>query len=88
MSVSETYVRARIDEETKVQATDALAAMGLTVSDALRMMLRRVAAEGRLPFEVRTPNRETRAALGELKAGKGKRFKTARALLADLNAND
>ena len=77
-------VRARIDSETKASASAALAAMGLSVSDAIRMLLRRVADEKRLPFEVMVPNAESRAAMAELDAGKGKRFKSAEALFDDL----
>lgn len=77
-------VRARIDSDTKANASKALAAMGLSVSDAIRMMLRRVAEEKRLPFEVKLPNAESRAAKAELDAGKGKRFQSADALFDDL----
>ena len=77
-------VRARIDSDTKANASKALAAMGLSVSDAIRMMLRRVAEEKRLPFEVKLPNAESRAAKAELDAGKGKRFQSANALFDDL----
>ena len=77
-------VRARIDHDTKTAASLALAAMGLSVSDAIRIMLRRVAEEKRLPFDVKVPNRESVAAMAELDAGKGKRFATADALFDDL----
>ena len=83
-----TYVRARIDSETKERATDALEAMGLSVSDAIRLLMLRVADEKRLPFEVRVPNATTRKAIAELEAGKGKRFRSVKALMDDLNAND
>lgn len=52
-------VRARIDAHIKEEATEVLAAMGLTVSDALRIMLTRVAREKALPFEPLVPNAET-----------------------------
>jgi DNA-damage-inducible protein J len=77
-------VRARIDSDTKASASKALAAMGLSVSDAIRMMLRRVADEKRLPFEVKVPNVESKAAIKELESGKGKTFKSADALFDDL----
>jgi DNA-damage-inducible protein J len=77
-------VRARIDSDTKASASKALAAMGLSVSDAIRMMLRRVADEKRLPFDVKVPNAESKAAIKELEAGKGKTFKSADALFDDL----
>jgi DNA-damage-inducible protein J len=53
---TDTVVRARIDAATKEQATEALAAMGLSVSDAIRLLLVRIAADG-IPFSVKTPNR-------------------------------
>ena len=51
MSSADTYVRARIDSTTKARAADALEAMGLSLSDAIRLLMLRVADEGRLPFE-------------------------------------
>jgi DNA-damage-inducible protein J len=84
----ETYVRARIDMKTKARAEDALAAMGLSVSDAIRLLMLRVADEQRLPFDVKVPNAKTRKAMTELKAGKGKRVASVKDLMADLNARD
>ncbi len=78
-------VRARIDSDTKAAATKALAAMGLSVSDAIRMILRRVADEQKLPFEVKVPNAESLNAKQELETSKGKRFKSADALFGDLD---
>jgi DNA-damage-inducible protein J len=83
-----TYVRARIDTVTKDRATDALEAMGLSVSDAIRLLMFRIADERRLPFEVKAPNATTRKAIAELEAGKGKKFTSVEALMADLNADD
>jgi DNA-damage-inducible protein J len=77
-------VHVRVDEKVKAKATAALESMGLSVSDAVRMMLVRVAVEKVLPFEVRTPNAATVKALKEVEAKKGKRFKTAAALFEDL----
>ena len=77
-------VRARIDGVTKEKASAALAAMGLSVSDAIRMMMHRVAEEQKLPFEVRVPNRESVAAMAELDAGNGASFASADALFDDL----
>lgn len=77
-------VRARIDSETKHAASAALAAMGLSMSDAIRMMLRRIAEEKRLPFDVAVPNATSVAAMRELDAGKGKRFVDADELFDDL----
>jgi DNA-damage-inducible protein J len=58
-------IHVRIDEQVKKEATEALKKMGLSVSDAVKMLLVRVAAEKRLPFEVRVPNAETVAAIEE-----------------------
>jgi DNA-damage-inducible protein J len=58
-------IHVRVDEEVKTQATETLASMGLSVSDAVRVFLKRVVAEKAMPFEVRVPNISTRAAMAE-----------------------
>lgn len=58
-------IHVRVDEEVKAQATETLASMGLSVSDAVRVFLKRVVAEKAMPFEVRVPNISTRAAMAE-----------------------
>ena len=63
--MSTTMVHIRIDERMKTQATETLAAMGLSVSDAVRVFLTRVVAEQQLPFALKVPNPETRAAMIE-----------------------
>jgi DNA-damage-inducible protein J len=83
---TDTVVRARIDSDTKERATEALQAMGLTVSDAIRLMLLRVADEKRLPFAVQVPNAATVEAMTELEEGKGKRFTDAEELFEDIGA--
>ena len=83
---TDSVVRARIDSETKARATEALHAMGLTVSDAIRLMLLRVADEKRLPFAVQVPNATTLEAMKELEAGKGKRFSDIEELFEDIGA--
>lgn len=62
--------------------------MGLNISDAIRLLMLRIAEEQRMPFEVRTPNATTRKAVAELEAGRGKRFATVDDLMADLHADD
>jgi DNA-damage-inducible protein J len=64
-----TVVRARIDERTKRQAAAALKKIGLTVSDAFRLLMVRVAAEKTLPFEPLNPNAETIAAMKAARRG-------------------
>jgi len=81
-------VRARIDEKIKEEATVVLAAVGLTVSDAFRLMLTRVAREKALPFEPMIPNAKTIAAMKEARKGGPPSFKNVDSLLADLNADD
>ena len=81
-------VPARIDGKIKDEATIVLAAMGLTVSDAFRLMLTRVAREKSLPFEPLVPNATTIAAMKEARNGGLPSFKDAETLLADLNADD
>jgi DNA-damage-inducible protein J len=88
VNTADTYVRARIDTKTKERAADALEAMGLSISDAIRLLMLRIADERRLPFEVKVPNATTRKAMAELEAGKGKRFLSVEALMADLHADD
>ena len=66
-----TVVRARIDEHIKEEATVVLAAMGLTVSDAFRIMLIRIAREKALPFEPLIPNEKTIKAMRQARSGKG-----------------
>lgn len=88
MATADTYVRARIDTATKERAAEALEDMGLSISDAIRLLMLRVADERRLPFEVKVPNTTTRKAITELESGKGKRLATVKALMADLHADD
>ena len=88
MANAETYVRARIDEDTKQRASEALEAMGLSVSDAIRLLMRRVARERRLPFDITVPNAETQHAMTEFGPGKSKRFDTVETLMADLHEDD
>ena len=81
---SDTVVRARIDSDTKARAMEALHAMGLSVSDVIRLLLVRIAEEQRLPFEVRVPNHKTLDAMRELEEGRGERFDSAEGLFRDL----
>jgi DNA-damage-inducible protein J len=86
--ITDSVVRARIDGHTKEVASHVLAEMGLSVSDAIRILLVRVAAEKALPFDIRVPNAETRAAMDELETGRGAKFETVADLMANLNADD
>jgi len=81
-------VRARIDARTKKQAAAALKKIGLTVSDAFRLLLVRVAAEKALPFEPLNPNAETVAAMKAARRGDLIKVGTPDKLLRSLNAGD
>lgn len=82
---ADSVVRARIPSDTKDQASAALARMGLSVSDAIRLLLMRIADEQRLPFDVTVPNAATRKAMADLEAGKGTRYANCGDLLSDLD---
>jgi len=85
-----TMVHVRLDEHIKAQATETLAAMGLSVSDAVRVFLMRVVAEKQLPFALKVPNAETRAAMAEadeIVRNRHARFATAAELFDDLEKN-
>lgn len=81
-------VQARIDGAIKDEAAAVLAAMGLTVSDAVRLLLTKVAREHALPFDPLIPNAETIAAMKEARRGNLPSFATVGELMADLNAPD
>jgi DNA-damage-inducible protein J len=81
-------VRARIDEHIKEEAATVLATMGLTVSDAFRIMLTRIAREKALPFEPLVPNEETIQAMKEARRGKLASFNNTDGLMTDLNSED
>lgn len=81
-------VRARIDEDVKEEAAAILAAAGLTVSDAFRMMLMKTVAEKALPFDPLTPNKKTIEAMKAARRGELTKVGRADDLLADLHADD
>ncbi len=83
-----TMVHIRVDENLKAQASDTLAAMGLSLSDAVRVFLTRVVAEQGLPFALKVPNAETWTALAEAEAiidARNARFTSAEALFDALD---
>lgn len=81
-------VRARIDEQIKAEATLVLEAIGLTPSDAIRIMLTRVAREKALPFEPLVPNKKTIEAMKEARRGNLPSYSPVDELMADLDAED
>ncbi len=83
-------VHVRVDEQIKAQATETLAAMGLSVSDAVRVFLMRVVADKQMPFALKVPNAETRTAMAEAEEIAFKRrarFENATELFDDLEKN-
>jgi DNA-damage-inducible protein J len=78
----------RMDDDLKARATEALAAMGLTASDAVRLLFHRIAADQAFPLELKVPNAETRAAIEEsraMMAARRARFTDAETMIADLD---
>lgn len=88
--VSTTMVHVRVDKKIKAQAAETLAAMGLSVSDAVRVFLMRVVAEKQMPFVLKVPNAETSSAMAEaddIVRTHRARFNTATELFDDLEKN-
>jgi DNA-damage-inducible protein J len=81
-------VRARIDAKTKAEAAVVLSSIGLTVSDAFRLLMVKVAAEKALPFEPLVPNAETIAAVEATRRGELKTVGGLDGLMAELHADD
>ena len=79
-----TDVRSRIEPHLKDRATEVLAECGLKLSDAIRLFLRQVVAERGLPFEVRSPNATTKAAMKQSRAIRKAKFGTAQEIMDDL----
>lgn len=90
MTAQTSMLHIRVDDDTKEQATQALTAMGMSVSDAVRLFLRRVVIDQAFPLELKVPNMETRAAMEEsraMMAARRARFASADELFADLEKN-
>lgn len=87
--MTNTIVRARIDARVKKEAAEVLATIGLTVSDAFRLMMMKIAADKALPFDPLIPNAETIEAMRAARRGElSGPFSSVDELLADLNAED
>jgi len=81
-------VRARVNSEVKAEAAAILASIGLTPSDAYRMLLLRIVEERALPFHPLVPSETTLAAIREARNGDLPRFTSVEDLMSDLNADD
>jgi len=88
MATLNSVVRARIDEHIKIEAEAVLASIGLTASDAFRMLMMRIAKEKVLPFEPLVPNNETIEAMKAARRGELVTVGSADNLLGKLNARD
>ncbi|BBU60297.1 DNA damage-inducible protein [Methylosinus sp. C49] len=86
--MTNTVVRARIDEHVKEEAAAVLATIGLTVSDAFRLMMVRIATDKTLPFELLVPNAETVEAMKAARRGELVDVGAPENLLQSLNAGD
>jgi DNA-damage-inducible protein J len=85
-----TMLHVRVDENVKNEATATLAAMGLTVSDAVRIFLLRVIADKQMPFLLQVPNLETRNAMieaDELAKARSMRLSNSLDIFDDLEKN-
>ncbi|MFZ4624727.1 MAG: type II toxin-antitoxin system RelB/DinJ family antitoxin [Rhodoferax sp.] len=90
MTTHTSMLHIRVEDDIKEQATQALTAMGLSVSDAVRLFLRRVVIDQAFPLELKVPNAQTRAAMEEsrtMMATRRARFANAEELFADLEKN-
>ncbi len=87
MTTHTSMLHIRVDDAIKAQAVETLAAMGLSISEAVRLFLHRVVADQAFPLELKVPNAETRAAMNEARAMTAARCDTAGALFDDLEKN-
>jgi DNA-damage-inducible protein J len=81
-------IHIRVDQDLKTLASDTLDEMGLSLSDAVRLLLTRIAIEKALPFEIRVPNARTVAAMQAGDRGEVSKASSVAAMMAQLNAND
>lgn len=90
MATHSSMLHVRIDNETKARATEALASVGMSVSDAVRLFLHRVVVDQAFPLELKVPNKETiqaRAEADEIISKRQARFSNATELFDDLEKN-
>jgi DNA-damage-inducible protein J len=83
-----TVVSARISEEIKKEAMSVLKELGLTPARAFRIMMKRIATEGEMPFDILVPNAETVEALEAARRGEVRTCNTVEELFAELNSDD
>ena len=91
MTAHTSMLHVRVDDDIKAQAAQVLAAMGLSMSDAVRLFLRRVVIDQAFPLELKVPNAQTRAAIDESRAMMANRracSATSKALSSNLEKNN
>ena len=87
MTTNSSMLHVRMDSELKREAIHALAAMGLTASEAVRLLFHRIAVDQAFPLELKVPNAETRGAMAEVDEmvkSRGARFANADEMFAEL----
>ena len=87
MSTQSSMLHVRMDTDLKRRATKTLAAMGMTVSDAVRLLFHRIAVDQAFPLELKVPNAQTRRAMAEvdeLVKTRKRRFASADEMFAEL----
>lgn len=87
-AIADDTVRARVSSDVKEKASAIFKSMGITTSDAIRMMLVQVVSKNALPFDVESPNAVTREAIAASRAGDVATFDTVEDLFADLHSED
>ncbi len=85
---SNSIVQASVDKRIKKEAAEVLADAGLTISDAFRLLLTRIATEKTMVFDPLIPNADTIAAMNDAREGRVKSFDSVEELFEDLNAQD
>lgn len=88
MDNPDTYVRARLDADTKERAEKVLSRLGVSVEEVIALLMHRVADEGALPFALPTPSHQTKLAIAELEGGRSRQFADVRSLMEDLERDD
>lgn len=86
--VNDSTARARINSKIKEEATAVLAAIGLTPSEAFRLLMTRAAQEHSLPFDLLIPNKETVTAIQSARFGQVKSFSNLQELMGDFYTDD
>jgi DNA-damage-inducible protein J len=88
MATETAMIHVRVDSDLKARASRTLGKMGLSMSDAVRLLLTRIEADQALPFEVRVPNAETIASMNAGERGEVTRASSVEEMMTELHADD